>query len=323
MREQVRRRDQRLQTPATPAACGGLAVVNGEGMADLFAGFGLRVLDGRADPQPVHLRPPGRDPRPCPAEEGGGAAQQLQRHHGRGGAPPSSRRRPSAWCPPGPRRLDWRRAVQPRPDAARPRERRDDDRDARAASARERLPPAGRDGRPGPLPRWARPSASWRTRSWLGANRCTPCATCCRGWARDAELITLLRGADAPLDDAAGRGAGPAAGRIWSCPRAGNPATGGCCQPNELTEVPVIIPGRRRCPSPPSPSPGELTPDELGQAPVRYPPALRALAVRLSFDHAKGREGGGGARAGHRRGPPRAPSARPARGPLGGAARGR
>jgi DAK2 domain fusion protein YloV len=46
MREQVQRRDARLEAPATPAVCGGLAVVNGEGMADLFAGFGLRVLDG-------------------------------------------------------------------------------------------------------------------------------------------------------------------------------------------------------------------------------------------------------------------------------------
>ncbi len=46
MREQVQRRDQRLETPVTPSTCGGLAVVNGEGMADLFAGLGLRVLDG-------------------------------------------------------------------------------------------------------------------------------------------------------------------------------------------------------------------------------------------------------------------------------------
>jgi DAK2 domain fusion protein YloV len=46
MREQVQRRDERLEAPATPAVCGGLAVVNGEGMAELFAGFGLRVLDG-------------------------------------------------------------------------------------------------------------------------------------------------------------------------------------------------------------------------------------------------------------------------------------
>src|SRR6201996_1221023 len=46
MREQVQRRDQRLEAPATPAACGGLAVVNGDGMADLFTGLGLRVLDG-------------------------------------------------------------------------------------------------------------------------------------------------------------------------------------------------------------------------------------------------------------------------------------
>ncbi|HEY1716659.1 MAG TPA: DAK2 domain-containing protein [Solirubrobacteraceae bacterium] len=46
MREQVMRRDARLETPATPSVCGGLAVVNGEGMAALFAGFGLHVLDG-------------------------------------------------------------------------------------------------------------------------------------------------------------------------------------------------------------------------------------------------------------------------------------
>ncbi len=46
MREQVMRRDARLERPATPSVCGGLAVVNGEGMAALFIGFGLHVLDG-------------------------------------------------------------------------------------------------------------------------------------------------------------------------------------------------------------------------------------------------------------------------------------
>ena len=46
MREQVQRRDARLEAPPTPSVCGGLAVVNGKGMADLFAGFGMRVLDG-------------------------------------------------------------------------------------------------------------------------------------------------------------------------------------------------------------------------------------------------------------------------------------
>ncbi|MGZ4203528.1 MAG: hypothetical protein ACXVRH_15885, partial [Thermoleophilaceae bacterium] len=46
MREQVQRREERLEAPAPPGVCGGLAVVNGEGMADLFAGLGLRVLDG-------------------------------------------------------------------------------------------------------------------------------------------------------------------------------------------------------------------------------------------------------------------------------------
>ncbi len=46
MREQVERRDARLEAPAAASVCGGLAVVNGEGMADLFAGLGLRTLDG-------------------------------------------------------------------------------------------------------------------------------------------------------------------------------------------------------------------------------------------------------------------------------------
>ncbi len=46
MREQIQRRDERLEAPAAPTVCGGLAVINGEGMAHLFVGFGFRVLDG-------------------------------------------------------------------------------------------------------------------------------------------------------------------------------------------------------------------------------------------------------------------------------------
>jgi hypothetical protein len=49
MREQVQRRDERLDGAAREGAvscCGALAVVNGEGMARLFDGFGVRVLDG-------------------------------------------------------------------------------------------------------------------------------------------------------------------------------------------------------------------------------------------------------------------------------------
>ncbi|HTU95379.1 MAG TPA: DAK2 domain-containing protein [Solirubrobacteraceae bacterium] len=46
MREQVKRRDERLEVPVVASVCGGLAVVNGDGMAGLFAGFGLQVLDG-------------------------------------------------------------------------------------------------------------------------------------------------------------------------------------------------------------------------------------------------------------------------------------
>jgi uncharacterized protein len=46
MREQVQRRDERLEPPADVAVCGALAVVNGDGMAQLFTGFGVRTLDG-------------------------------------------------------------------------------------------------------------------------------------------------------------------------------------------------------------------------------------------------------------------------------------
>ena len=45
MREQVQARDERLVAPAQ-AVCGALAVVNGSGMRSLFEGFGVRVLDG-------------------------------------------------------------------------------------------------------------------------------------------------------------------------------------------------------------------------------------------------------------------------------------
>ncbi len=48
MREQVQRRDERLRAPAAPAVSGALAVVNGEGMATLFEQFGVRVLEGGA-----------------------------------------------------------------------------------------------------------------------------------------------------------------------------------------------------------------------------------------------------------------------------------
>jgi len=46
MSEQVRRRDDRIAASSPAATCGALAVVNGEGMARLFAGFNVRVLDG-------------------------------------------------------------------------------------------------------------------------------------------------------------------------------------------------------------------------------------------------------------------------------------
>ncbi len=46
MYEQVIQRDQRLATAQTEARCGALAVVTGSGMTALFEGLGLRVLDG-------------------------------------------------------------------------------------------------------------------------------------------------------------------------------------------------------------------------------------------------------------------------------------
>ncbi len=46
MREQVQRRDERLVAPAPTAVCGALAVANGDGMLRLFESLGVRVLDG-------------------------------------------------------------------------------------------------------------------------------------------------------------------------------------------------------------------------------------------------------------------------------------
>ncbi len=46
MREQVSQRDQRLTTAVSAARCGALAVATGDGMRGLFEGLGLRVLDG-------------------------------------------------------------------------------------------------------------------------------------------------------------------------------------------------------------------------------------------------------------------------------------
>jgi DAK2 domain fusion protein YloV len=46
MREQVERRDARLAEPVATAVCGALAVVNGDGMRALFESLGVRVLDG-------------------------------------------------------------------------------------------------------------------------------------------------------------------------------------------------------------------------------------------------------------------------------------
>jgi dihydroxyacetone kinase-like predicted kinase len=45
MREQVQQRDERLTAPAT-AVCGALAVVTGDGMRSLFESLGVLVLDG-------------------------------------------------------------------------------------------------------------------------------------------------------------------------------------------------------------------------------------------------------------------------------------
>jgi uncharacterized protein len=46
MREQVQARDKRLVAPLPTRACGALAVVNGDGMSALFESFDVRVLDG-------------------------------------------------------------------------------------------------------------------------------------------------------------------------------------------------------------------------------------------------------------------------------------
>jgi hypothetical protein len=46
MREQVRQRDERLADAAPAVVCGALAVISGDGMVSLFESLGVRVLDG-------------------------------------------------------------------------------------------------------------------------------------------------------------------------------------------------------------------------------------------------------------------------------------
>ena len=46
MTEQVARRSERLEPPRTPQACGALAVTSGDGMQALFESLGVTVLDG-------------------------------------------------------------------------------------------------------------------------------------------------------------------------------------------------------------------------------------------------------------------------------------
>jgi DAK2 domain fusion protein YloV len=46
MSEQVARRSERLELPQTPQACGALAVTSGDGMQALFESLGVTVLDG-------------------------------------------------------------------------------------------------------------------------------------------------------------------------------------------------------------------------------------------------------------------------------------
>ena len=52
MRVQVERRDERLAARRSPSMCGALAVVNGEGMRALFESFGVGTLDGGAKLNP-------------------------------------------------------------------------------------------------------------------------------------------------------------------------------------------------------------------------------------------------------------------------------
>ena len=52
MREQMERRDERLAPLAPTSACGALAVVNGDGLRELFQSLGVRVLGGGAAANP-------------------------------------------------------------------------------------------------------------------------------------------------------------------------------------------------------------------------------------------------------------------------------
>jgi hypothetical protein len=199
MREQVQRRDQRLEAPVIHAVCGGLAVVNGEGMADLFAGFGLRVLDGGPTLNPstydllaaIHA---------VPAEEvvvlpnSSNVIMAAER---------AAELSEKTVCVVGARSPQAGLAAAVSLDPAR---RAVENAEAMIATLERvrtgAVAPAGRDDAQGrfqageavgfvedELVAWGSPQATLRdVLARLG---------------EDAELITLLRGADAPLDDAA------------------------------------------------------------------------------------------------------------------------
>ena len=98
-------------------------------------------------------------------------------------------------------RPDWRRRSASIPTAAPPRTRRRwPRRSSTCAPARSRPPPATTPrAASAPVTR----SGSSRRSSSPGDPPRRRCATCSSSWPQDAELITCLRGADAPLDDAA------------------------------------------------------------------------------------------------------------------------
>ena len=257
MREQVRRRDARLEAPATPAVCGGLAVVNGEGMADLFEGFGLRVLDGGPTLNPstydllaaIHAVP-AEEVVVLPNSSNVIMAAERAAELSEKAVCVVPARSPQAGLAAAVSLDPARRAVDNAEAMVETLER------VRTGA----VAPAARDDAQGrfqageavgfvedEIVAWGEPRETLRdVLSRLG---------------EDAELITCCA-APTPRSTTPRSRRWPAAGPSSSCPRAGSRATGGCCRRSkaEPTGAPVIISHAAGCPSPPSPSPGRFRP---------------------------------------------------------------
>ena len=212
MREQVKQRDERLAAPERAGRCGALARdAAGDGMrrCSRASGCARSTAARSSTPRPTSCSRRSTRSRPrrswC-SPNSPNVVMAAERAAAL--SDKTVARRPVALAP-----GRARGGGQPRPGAQRRGERDGDDqgRSSASAPAPSRRPPA--TTRRAASAKATR-SASSTTRSSSGAGRGRRCAACSSGSREDAELITCLRGADAPLDDEHRAGAGRRRGRV-------------------------------------------------------------------------------------------------------------